>query len=115
MIKKYEELVSKLKDSTAKRKLVWEKTSRENEYQTAIGGNAISVLYHEKDFISMTLNNDETYMSLLIWNNKGENIDEVRIKEGKYDFDVLKELYDSARRSYMKVEETLDDILSNLD
>ena len=42
MIEKYKRLVQKLQEATDNRKLAWEKTSRENEYQAVVGDNSVS-------------------------------------------------------------------------
>ena len=112
MIQKYKQLVEKLQQATDKRAISWEKTSRANEYQTMIGNNSISVQYYEKADFVIDLEN-KTHVSLLLWKD-GTNIDEVRADMGETDYITLQKLYDSARRSCMRVDETLDDILSQL-
>ena len=43
------------------------------------------------------------------------NIDEIRADTLNIDFSALHTLYDSARRASMKVEETIDELLSQLE
>ena len=56
-----------------------------------------------------------SYVSLLLWNNVGVNIDEIRADTLNIDFSTLHTLYESARRASMKVEETIDELLSQIE
>lgn len=113
MIPKYRQLVEKLQKATEDRTISWESTSGSNEYQTMIGENSISIKYHEKlEFIVDPT--ETTHVSLLLWNKKGQNIDEVKEDKGNLDFKQLYNLYESARRAYSKVDETLDEVLAHL-
>ena len=56
-----------------------------------------------------------SYVSLLLWNNVGVNIDEIRADTLNIDFSALHTLYESARRASMKVEETIDELLSQIE
>ena len=50
----------------------------------------------------------------MIWNSKGENIDEIREHVSSYLFDALYNLYYSARRACLKVEETVAEMIAEL-
>lgn len=113
MIPKYQQLVEKLQKATENRTISWERTSSPNEYQTIIGDNSISIRYHEK--LGFIINPSETtYVALLLWNKQGQNIDEVKEDKGDFDFKLLYNLYESARRASCNVDETLDEMLSQL-
>lgn len=114
MIKKYEEFVQKLQASTDERKISWEKASGQNEYQAAIGNNSVSLKYHSASDFPIVGEDGKEYVSLLVWNSKGDNIDEVRVYSGMYDYGNLHKLYESARRASQKVEETLDEMMAQL-
>lgn len=113
MIEKYKRLVQKLQEATDNRKLAWEKTSRENEYQAVVGDNSVSIKYHERN--ELDLFDKTSYVSLFLWNNVGVNIDEIKADTLNIDFSALHTLYESARRASMKVEETIDELLSQLE
>ena len=115
MIKKYQELVEKLNNSTVGRKITWEKASGQNEYQAMIGNNSVSMKYHPALDFTVLGNENKEYVSLLLWNSKGDNIDEVRAERGQYDFQPLYQLFESARRASMKVDETLDEMMASLE
>ncbi len=115
MIRKYQDFVEKLQSSTNERKITWEKASGQNEYQVAIGANSVSIKYHPASDFPIAGDDNIEYVSLLIWNSQGENIDEVRANAGSFDYSSLHGLYESARRASMKVEETLDEMLASLE
>ena len=98
-------------DATENHKITWGKTNRENEYKTTLGKNAVSIRCHTK------YGEDEKkaiFYAMLLWNKEGENIDEYHggITYTRYSLDSL---FEAARRSTLKVEDTLDMILSELD
>jgi hypothetical protein len=118
MIEKYQQIVAMLHDLTDEGKVEWEKTSS-SEYKVSIGSSSISILYHEASPNSYLVNStpDVTYLRLLLWNQNGELIDDVKEEERDYgstDYDNLMSLYTAARRQYGKVYVTLDTIISDL-
>lgn len=114
MIKKYDELVSKLQSATIARKISWGKTSGHNEYQTAIGTNSVSIRFHPAIDFGVVPDDTRTYVTMLIYNDKGENIDVITAEKGDYDYGSLFELYECVRRASLKVDETLDEMLAVL-
>lgn len=118
MIEKYQQIVSMLLTLTSEERVEWEKTSG-NEYKVNVGKNCITIMYHEANPYSSVVNvtPDTTFLKLLLWNQDGELIDDVKIEKrdfGSADYDNLMALYVAARRSYGKVYETLDNIISDL-
>lgn len=111
MITKYLVLIDKLQTSTRERKIIWEKGRLYNEYKAAIGNNSVSIEYDP----SIKGEGTRGSVSLMIWNSKGENIDEIREYVSSYLFDALYNLYHSARRACLKVEDTLDEMISELE
>lgn len=121
MIKeKYETLIKKLIEVTGEGKVVWEKTSSRNEYQAKIGDNAVNIgLFDPEDITNSFIftPNDcipKLYYYLTVVNSDGVPVDSETREETDAGFDKLKTLFDEARRKYLKVDETLDDILRNL-
>ena len=98
-----------------KGKISWEKTSGQNEYQAVIGKNSVSVKYHPATDFPIMSEDGKDYVSLLIWNSEGENIDELKADSSSFDYSTLYNLYENARRACMKVEETLDEMMADLD
>ena len=118
MIEKYQQIVTMLLTLTDEGRVEWEKTSS-SEYKVSIGSSSISILYHEASPYVFNVNSapDVTYLSLLLWNQNGELIDDVKIEKREYgstDYDKLMSLYLAARRQYGKVYDTLDTIISDL-
>lgn len=118
MIEKYQQIVSMLLTLTSEERVEWEKTSG-NEYKINVGKNCITIMYHEANPYNAVVNvtPDTTFLKLLLWNQDGELIDDVKIEKrdfGSADYDNLMALYVAARRSYGKVYETLDNIISDL-
>ena len=118
MIEKYQQIVSMLLTLTSEERVEWERTSG-NEYRVNVGKNCITIMYHEANPYNAVVNvtPDTTFLKLLLWNQDGELIDDVKIEKrdfGSADYDNLMALYVAARRSYGKVYETLDNIISDL-
>ena len=118
MIEKYQQIVSMLLTLTSEERVEWEKTSG-NEYKVNIGNNYITIMYHEASPYIVVANAtpDNDFLKLLLWNQNGELIDEVKIEKrdlGSTDYDNLMALYVAARRSYGKVYDALDNIISDL-
>ena len=118
MIEKYQQIVSMLLTLTSEERVEWEKTSV-NEYKVNIGNNYITIMYHEASPYIVVANAtpDNDFLKLLLWNQNGELIDEVKIEKrdlGSTDYDNLMALYVAARRSYGKVYDALDNIISDL-
>jgi len=119
MIDKYQQIVSMLLTLTSEERVEWEKTSG-NEYKVNIGNNYITILYHEANpyVVMANATPDKDFLKLLLWNQNGELIDDVKIEKqdfGSTDYNNLMALYLAARRSYGKVYETLDNIIIELD
>ena len=121
MIKeKYDVLVDKLTKATESGKVVWEKTSSKTEYQTRIVDNAVSVgFFDPNDMVTMLLNSPslskkKIHYYLNLYNNKGVQVDNEEREENDEGYSELKKLYLAARRKYLRVDETLNEILNDL-
>lgn len=99
-------------EATEKRRITWETTKGSNEYKTAVGENSISVRSCETSGLPDNTKGS-TYYSLFLWNKDGENID-MYDELQYYSYYSLKNLYEAARRANLKVEETLEEVLSEL-
>ncbi|MCS2337932.1 hypothetical protein [Bacteroides sp. BFG-606] len=107
--KNYQALIDKLILGTNMKKISWKRTSRPSEYQALIGSGAITVDNWTEDF------NGLQYVDLVIWNDEGERIDRLQATEDEEDYASIMEIYECARRAYLKIDETINDIMNHLD
>ena len=106
--KKYNELLQYLESATEEKNITWEKVKDREWYRVAIGNNAVVVRKrYGKDGVN-------TGVSLLLYNNKDEEIDEIYTDSNYVEFCSLNQLYESARRASLRVEDTLDEMLAVL-
>lgn len=108
MLDKYKRLVAQLQNATSRKILPWNRTSREDEYEAAIGDNSVSIKHHHKNGI------EADYISLFIWNKNGDIVDELRATEPSDDYSVLLLLHQTAISAALRAEFTLDEILSDI-
>lgn len=106
--KKYDELLQHLESATEGKKIAWEIAKGQEGYRVAIGNNAVAI---KKRFGK---DGSQTGVSLLLYNDKGEEIDEIWTGSNYVEFCSLYQLYESARRACLRVDETLDEILAVL-
>lgn len=105
---KYRDLIEKILLATEKKKIVWEKTSRGNEYKSMIGASMVTT--DNWDFPEEVNNVD-----FAIWNSDGIQVDTVHAEQGTPEYAEIMKLHSAARSSYLKADETIADILSHLD
>ena len=106
--KKYDELLRRLESATEGKEITWEKVRDLEWYRAAIGNNAVVIKKRfGKDGV-------KTGVSLLLYNDKGEEIDEIWTGSDYVEFCCLHHLYECARRACLRVEETLDEMLAEL-
>lgn len=105
---KYRELIEKLIRATRQKKVVWEQTSRENEYRAVIGSSMVTT--DNWDFPDTVMNVD-----FAIWNSNGLRVDSVQATEGTEDYAEIMKLYTVARASFLRADETIADILGHLE
>jgi hypothetical protein len=110
---KYQRLVDKLQASTKERKITWVEGSAKNEYKAVIGKNSVSIKYNPLTKESIIEEEAKGYVTMAIWNSKGVMIDVMKEGVDYYAFSLYS-LYNSARRAYLKVEETVDEMISEL-
>lgn len=118
MTEQYTELINKLIEATKDKRIDWQLSINKDEYKTNVGGNSISIKEHVYDPYAIFSDFDkETYAIMSISNISGKEIDSVKgSKESSpSDYKTLSNLYEIAKRSYNKVDETLDNILKELD
>jgi hypothetical protein len=107
---KVADLIMKLRNKTTHGEVKWEATSTEGIYQTILAGYAIR--------ISKT-NEGEIGIILQIYNEDGELIEQVNDREllnllGYKSFEIMFELFETARRIAMGTEQAVNKILDVL-
>lgn len=105
---KYSELLRCLESTTEGKEMTWEKVRNLEGYRAAIGNNTVAIMKRfGKD-------GSQIGVSLLLYNGKGEEIDEIWTGLNYVEFCSLHHLYECARRACLKVEDTLDEMLAVL-
>ena len=115
---KYSELILKLTLATMSGTVAWEKTSSENGFQVKIGKNCVMISCCDSTKITSLVGGEdwEIQMGVLsIINSKGEIIDCYRRRKDEVGFESLKKLFVTIRRIINKVDETVDEMLKELD
>jgi len=109
MSPEYKTFVSKLLEKTINKMAIWNKTSRENEFILKLADGSVSVDSWLDD------DNEDLFVDLRIWNNKGEVIDILTHGLKSPDYPELKNLHDVVKRSYLKIDDTLKSFIKELD
>lgn len=110
---KYTTLISKLLDSTKENRTHWEKTGRQNEFCTELSQYMITLTMVTSGTFSIGKERNSSYILTLL-NEEGENIDICEIVPNDPDIVILSDLFAEARRSFYKIDEVLDSLISEL-
>lgn len=105
---KYKQLIEKIITATRQKKIVWEKTSRADEFKSMIGSSMVTTDNWDAP-------NGITYVDFAIWNSNGVQVDSVQGEDGSAEYEEIMVLYSAAKASYLKADETIADILEHLD
>ena len=106
----YKELIDKLKNATEQKKITWNATSRDTEYMVKLGSSMVTT---DKWLVGSVY-----FVDIAIWNSNGDKVSSISYsQDGKHndDFQEVLSLYMAAHDSYLKVDETIAEIMSNLD
>ncbi|MFH6963576.1 hypothetical protein ACHRVK_14370 [Flavobacterium plurextorum] len=103
-------LIGKLKTKIEANQAIWSRTSRDTEFKLELQKGAITVDSWEDSTLG-------SVVDLAIFNENGDIVDSVaaQINEDPEDYKVLLEIYELAKKSYFKVDETLKTIFDELD
>lgn len=103
-------LIDKLKKKTESGKAIWSKTSVETEFKLELQKGAITT----DNWVDSQ--NSESLVDLLIINANGDVIERAVFGESEtIDYNQLIEVYELAKKSYYKVDETIKTIFDELD
>lgn len=107
---RYKDLIEKLIKGTELKRLNWEKTKRQTEFKVELGSSYITV-------DNWVLDTGIQCVDMAVYNGRGELIDRIAYEndaeEGE-DYKEVLRLYQVAERAYLKVDETFDEIMSQL-
>lgn len=112
---KFRKLIDSLLASTQNYKIHWDKTSDSNCYKAQINGNSIDIAMSSEniapwDFVDPA---KEVY-SLSIYNKEAVCVEEISARGNTLDAIELIKLHKAARRSFLKTNETVDEVLNFL-
>ncbi|HWZ22025.1 MAG TPA: hypothetical protein VNW06_05190, partial [Cytophagaceae bacterium] len=99
---KYKELIERLSLKTEQKQIIWQKSSRDGEFKLQLGGGTLTVGKFEGDY------NYKPSISIIIYNDRGDKIDAIDVEDSMHDYLLVDEFYSSIRRSYFKVDETIE-------
>lgn len=101
-------VITKLINKTKSNDTIWNKSSASNGYKIDLNSAVISVSAWE-DY------NQNKSFSLSILNDRGQAIESITCEERDSDFELLENLYNTVNRSYLKVDETLKNLIDEID
>jgi len=106
---RYIKLIDKLSSKTQEKKVIWQRSSSQDEFKLELEKGAITIGKYEGDF------NNAPEVFINIYNDRGDRIDVISINGSDKHFEYINEFYSSIRRSYYKVDETIDSIFNELE
>ncbi|MFV0420037.1 MAG: hypothetical protein ACK5KT_15065 [Dysgonomonas sp.] len=113
---KYKVLIDRLVSSTKKKLIKWEQTSSESKFKAKIGIGTITI----EKAIEWDINGNPTgeYSRLAIINDEGIEADCIHLDNNlsnQTDYNLLEELYEVASDSTLKISDTIQSMLDELD
>lgn len=110
MESKYKEIVNILIEKTKSGNISWNETSSSDRFIVNISMNAVIVGYIDNPF-----EDDAKCYTIDILNIMGNTIEKTIIRPtDKEGYTLMEQLYNIVRRNVMKIDETLDEIISDL-
>lgn len=106
----YIELIKRLQEKTKSKEVIWQKTSRDDEYKLDLDKGAITIDKwnpEQKYYLSV---------DLVMYNDKGDKIDRILANDDGSieDFKILEQFHTEVRRAYYKVDETIKGIFAEI-
>jgi hypothetical protein len=104
-------LVQLLDKKTKDGEIQWERTETDGVFQHAFPDYSVRIAFHQEEFAD--------YYVLIIYNAEGSVIESVTNDDLEQEglrnaFSVMQEMYNTARRAAMGIDEALDDLLKHL-
>lgn len=104
-------LIDSLLQKTAEGKANWSRTGASGQYVIILEAGSIKL---DQFFYNHHDDTNRGY-ALTLLNSNGDRIDEIQQEEGDQHYELMKTLYDAVERDYLRVDETIDGMLSELD
>jgi hypothetical protein len=102
-------LIDMLTIKTNNRVLTWEKTARSTEYQTELKrGRVTSDLWYIPE-------GEEWRADIAVYNDSGEKVEYIQASQKDTDYQTLYTLWNIINNSYLKVDETINGIMKELE
>ncbi|HZX19128.1 MAG TPA: hypothetical protein VFF22_19945 [Pseudomonas sp.] len=113
MDEKIRNLIGTLTDKTSTSKIKWERTSRDNEFICKTGSGAITV---DSYMAGHEFSDEEEHVvDICILNDQGIQIERIYYDENSpSEFRLLLSLHQSIYRKYHKIDEVIDNIISEI-
>lgn len=115
MENKIKTAINNILKGTQMQKFSWEVAERNSEYRLRLGTGVVTV---DKWIGTDDESGQEFSMAdITIYNNAGVEVDRTIVsrQEEPGDYELLTTLYDAARRSALKVDQTLETLLGEID
>ncbi|WP_029294256.1 hypothetical protein [Chryseobacterium hispalense] len=106
---KIKNLIQLLKDKTANKNAIWSRTSGNNEFKIEINNATITT--------DCWFTDDILYYDFVILNENGEVVERISVSDTNIfseEYQILSDFYDVVKNSYFKIDETIDNILNEL-
>lgn len=111
MYPKHEKLLADLAQKTAANSINWEASEASDQFVLKLKNGAVML---DKSISLGDWNQEETYYSLKILNKVGDAIDEFTV-EGREWYELASGMYETIRRRINRIDEQLDEIISEID
>jgi hypothetical protein len=107
-------IIESLVKGTTSSKLNWQDTERDNEFVLKLEKGAITV--DSWDNWSEEDNDVQSLVDIGFLNNLGESVERFTYSSSDYsDYKKIMELHKLAKRNHLKIDETLDEILLEIE
>lgn len=107
---RYVVLIDKLIQKTEEGQTVWRKAERDSAFRLNFRRGNIVIDHWTGD-------NNSELVDMIIYNERGEKVDSLNFGDiaGQVEYSRLIELYNLVRRRYLRIEETIEGLLEELD
>ena len=102
------EIIKKVDEKTLTKKVNWERTSNPTEYKLTFKGGAVTIDNYEAA-------DGSVWTDFGVYNNNGGLIERIAFLAGTEDYKLLLNVYNNVKESVLKINETYNNILSELD
>ncbi|WP_374460240.1 hypothetical protein [Chryseobacterium taeanense] len=109
MEQRIKNLIQLLEEKTRSNDAMWTRTSSDNEFKIDINNSTITVDMWNVEAV--------TYYEFVILNENGDRVERIVVGDDdpfNSEFQIVTNFYDAVRNSYFKVDETIENILKEL-